>query len=64
MAVGPHGAQAPGKGIDGRRHTVNGIGRHIAHPVGQIQDARQHSQQVVGLIGAGVIGAHQRMGRV
>ena len=64
MAVGPHGAQAPGKGVDGRRYTVNGVGRHIAHPVGQIQDARQHSQQVVGLIGAGVIGAHQRMGRV
>ena len=53
MAVGPHGAQAPGKSIDGRRHTINGVGRHIAHPVGQIQDTRQHSQQVVGLIGAG-----------
>ena len=38
--------------------------RHIAHMVGAGGDARQHSQQIRYLIGAGVIGAHQRVGRV
>ena len=40
------------------------MGGHIAHPVGLGEDARQHPQQVIHLVGAGVIGAHQRVGRV
>ena len=62
-AVGPDGTHALSKGIDGRRHTVHRVCSHIAHLVAVGDDARQHSQQIGHLIGAGVVGAHQRMGR-
>ena len=61
LGLGPHAAQPLDKGIDGRRHTVHGVCRHIAHVGLPGCDARRHPQQKRHLIGAGVVGAHQRV---
>ena len=58
------GAQPLGKRIDRRRGAVDGVGRHIPYPLRPAQHASQDAQQIGHLIGAGVVGAHQRVGRI
>ena len=40
---------------------VNRIGGHIAHCIGGGEDAGQHAQNIGGLVGAGIVGPHQRV---
>ena len=61
MAVRPDGPHPARKGVDRRRDAVYRVRGHIAHPVRLGEDTRQHTQQVVHLIGARVVGAHQRV---
>ena len=52
------------KGVYRSRHTVHRVCRHIADVPGLGHDAGQHTQQIGHLVGAGVVGAHQRVRRV
>ena len=59
-----HALQPLCKGVDRSGHAVHGVCRHIADVPGLGHDTCQHPQQVGHLIGAGVVGAHQRVRRV
>ena len=62
--AGAHRLEAQCEGVDCRRDAVHRVGRHIAHPIGAGKRTGQQAQQVGHLIGAGIVGAHQRMRRV
>ena len=59
-----HALQSLCKGVDRSGHAVHGVCRHIADVPGLGHDTGQHTQQIGHLIGAGVVGAHQRVRRV
>ena len=64
LCLRPHGLQALRKGVDRRRDAIDRVRGHIAHPLGLGQHTGQQAQQIGHLIGAGIVGAHQRVRRV
>ena len=64
LRIRAHRPQTLRKGVHRRRDAVDGVCRHIAHPLGLCQHTGQNAQQIGHLIGSGIIGAHQRVRRI